>query len=222
MSDAWYNAIAVRNNGYRTTAKYVQVGVSGETEFEKRLRCLIQPDYAVVDAGCGHGQFTNQLANIAKEITGFDSAIEMIKIANSTSHNENVRFLYGSTKNDLPFVPGSIDLVFSRRGPTSIINHKHILKNGGIITGIHSDEKETVIQRLSDNGYKQIEIDDFNESYILFDSISEYAKFLSDFPGNPDYESRANAKELEKNVKEHIENGIIKIKEYRFIWKAYS
>ncbi|KAF4324699.1 hypothetical protein G195_001911 [Phytophthora kernoviae 00238/432] len=77
-------------------------------------------------------------------ITGFDNSKELLSIAQAgleASDAGNVEFVYATTKTDLPFEDEQFDLIYDRRGPTSIIEHGRLLGKGGLIFGIHNDEK---------------------------------------------------------------------------------
>jgi SAM-dependent methyltransferase len=223
MSDAWYDGIALRNGGYRNSAKYRKIGISGESVFEKILIESLKPSFSVLDAGCGHGDFTRTVARYAKEVIGFDYSAELIKIAKksrSDTGSENVDFIFASTKRILPFPDDYFDLIYSRRGPTSIIEHSRLLKKNGVMLGIHSAAKDTVIQRLNDSGLADISIVEYPDSFMIFDDINEYAEYLAAFPGNPDFLLPEHREKLESLALENMKNGKIEIQEWRFIWKA--
>jgi len=80
MSDVWYNKIALRNGGYKNNAVYKQIGISGEDVFVKELLGLLKPTDYVLDAGCGHGEFTINVAKHVRHIVGFDYSNELIRI----------------------------------------------------------------------------------------------------------------------------------------------
>ncbi|MDQ0875524.1 SAM-dependent methyltransferase [Paenibacillus sp. V4I3] len=223
MGVEWYDMIARRNGGYKNNAVYTIEGISAEQIFEERLMNMITNFNSVLDAGCGHGDFTLKVSRHAKSIIGFDNSVEMIKIAESIleeSKVKNVRFVCATTKTDLPFSDGQFDLIYDRRGPTSILNHSRILFSGGTVFGIHSGALETVKDRLNSNGFINIEIEEFNSAIIFFPSEIEFAKFISGIPGNPDYTTPELKKELELRIQENIINGKLGLKEYKYIWKA--
>ncbi|MBI9010896.1 MAG: hypothetical protein JEZ08_01600 [Clostridiales bacterium] len=62
MSMEWYDMIAKRNGGYKNNAIYEVEGVSGEVIFEEQLIKLIKNSKSVLDAGCGHGDFTLKMS----------------------------------------------------------------------------------------------------------------------------------------------------------------
>ena len=225
MGIEWYDMIAKRNGGYKSNAIFTVEGLSGETVFEERLIKLLGEHDSVLDAGCGHGEFTIRMAKYAKNIIGFDNSRELLTIARSLleeSHAQNVQFVYAWTKgeNPLPFEDGQFDLIYDRRGPTSIIDHVRVLRSGGVIFGIHSAAMEKVQERLSNNGFIHIEIDEFDEAIMVFPDETEFAKALSGIPGNPDYLLPEYAEELQQKINENKINGRLVMKQWRYIWKA--
>lgn len=226
MGMEWYDSIAKRNGGYKNDAVFTVEGISGEDVFEKELVQLIQQSKSTLDAGCGHGEFTIQMAKNAQNIIGFDWSIELLKIANSLKEHyktNNVTFVRATTKEELPFDDGQFDLVYCRRGPTSITKHSRVLRSGGIIYGICPESPniiDTVSERLSKNGFVNIEIHVFDNAIMVFPNDQEFAKFLTAFPGNSDYTLPENRQMLDEKVKENLVNGRICYTQWRFIWKA--
>ncbi|UKS28066.1 hypothetical protein LOZ80_03755 [Paenibacillus sp. HWE-109] len=131
----------------------------------------------------------------------------------------NVNFIYATTKTSMPFNDEEFDLIYDRRGPTSIINHSRLLVSGGIILGIHTNI-DSARERLFKNGFKDIEIEEFNEAITYFPNEMEFAKFLADVPGNPDYTLPELKSELEEKVRENVIGGKLGVREHKYIWKA--
>ncbi|TYP72083.1 class I SAM-dependent methyltransferase [Paenibacillus methanolicus] len=222
MGIEWYDMIARRNGGYKSRAVYTVEGKSAEDIFEERLMTMLPRYKSVMDAGCGHGEFTLKMSTYASRIIGFDNSKELIKIAQSllsSSKIRNVDFIYATTKAPMPFEDEEFDLIYDRRGPTSILNHGRLLSPGGVIFGIHTSI-EAVRERLLANGFKDIVIEEFNESVTYFPNELEFAKFLADVPGNPDYMLPEYRPELDVKIREHHIGGKLGIKEHKFIWKA--
>lgn len=226
MGIEWYDMIAKRNGGYKSDALFTVEGTSGEDVFEEELIQLLHNSKSTLDSGCGHGEFTIKMAKDAHEIIGFDASIEMIKIANSLKEHyeiNNVNFVYASTKADFPFADEQFDLIYSRRGPTSIAYHSRVLRSGGAIYGIcpeYPNIIDIVSEKLSHNGFVNIEINVFDDVILVFPNVKEFAKFLTAFPGNPDYTLLESKQILEEKVKENMINGRLCYKQWRFIWKA--
>lgn len=226
MGIEWYDMIAKRNGGYRSDAKFTVEGTSGEDVFEERLISMLPDCNEVLDAGCGHGDFTMKMAKHTKRIVGFDFSKEMIKIANSLKDHykiDNVDFIYASTKGELPFKDDQFDLIYSRRGPGSIANHSRILRPKGTIFGI-CPEYPNIIDKitgfLKNNGFINIKIEIFDNAVMIFPDEIEFSKFLRDFPGNVDYTLPENRDLLKQKIEENMVDGRLCWKQWRFIWKA--
>lgn len=212
MSMEWYDM-----------AKYTVEGVSGETIFERKLSKMLEKYDEVLDAGCGHGEFTLKMRRHANRIIGIDNSLEMIKIANKLKADmkaQRVEFLNYSTKETLPFKDQQFDLIYSRRGPTSIINQNRILKAGGVIFGIHSTNMDELEDKLIDQGFTEIEFDVYDSAFLVFPDKDEFAKYLTASHGNPDYTSPENRLKFEELIAMHTVGDKIKYKEWRYIWKA--
>lgn len=223
MSKDWYNMIALKNKGYKSNAVFKVEGRSGEDVFEERLIPLLMSAGSALDAGCGDGEFTLRMSRYANELFGFDNSEELLKLANlnlEVSLKTNVKFVYGWTHHPMPFDEASFDLIYCRRGPTSILNHKKLLKPGGKIIGIHSAEMNMVEERLKQNGFSHIEFEIFDEAYSVFPNEQEFIKYLSAFPGNPDYTLPEFVKEANQLIKAHTVNDRIIHKQWRYIWQA--
>lgn len=222
MGIDWYDMIARRNGGYKGRSVYTIEGTHSEDVFEQRLIQMLPQYNSVLDAGCGHGEFTLQMSKHAKSIIGFDNSQELIRMAQSiltSSQIQNVEFVYATTKTDMPFDDAQFDLIYDRRGPTSIINHSRLLVPGGVIFGIHNCV-DAVKERLNLNGFVDIQIEEFNEAIYYFPNEFEFATFLSDIPGNPDYTEPEMKDELAKKLEENMINGRIGFKEQKYIWSA--
>ncbi len=225
MSKEWYDMIALKNKGYRSNATYTVEGLSGEDVFEQRVIELLKGSRKALDAGCGDGEFTIKMGQHANHVVGFDNSEELLKIADAQlkdSKAQNVEFVYGWTKDgkELPFTDGEFDVIFCRRGPTSILNHPRILKSKGTIIGIHSAEQERVAQRLKENNFSQVTFEVFDEAIAVFPNEVEFIKFLSAFPGNPDYSLPEYAPIIQEIIEKNTVEGRLTYKQWRYIWKA--
>lgn len=226
MGIEWYDMIARRNGGYKSRAVFTVVGRSAEDVFEERLIEMLPQCQSVLDAGCGHGEFTLKMSAYTNSIIGFDNSRELMTIAQALHRSsliENVEFLYSTTKAELPFVDEQFDLIYDRRGPTSIINHSRILKSGGTIFGIHVNV-DAVKERLAKNGFIDIVIEEFQEAVTYFPTREELVIFLSDGPGNPVFTKAEHKQELETLLKELAAQGRLVgdlgMKEHKYVWQA--
>lgn len=222
MGMEWYDQIALRNGGYKSNAVCTVEGISAEDIFEQHLIQMLPACESVLDAGCGHGEFTLKMSPYAKRLTGFDNSANLLAIAHGLWEEagvSHVRFVYATTKTELPFQDGEFDLIYDRRGPTSIIDHPRVLCPGGIIFGIHN-HVDAVQERLARNQYTDIEMEEYDEAVTYYPNEREFAKALSSIPGNPDYTLPEHQQELEERISEHDIGGRLGIREHKFIWKA--
>ncbi len=225
MSREWYNSVAVRNGGYKSDAEFLREGISGEVEFEKMLISFLPRYDKVLDIGCGHGEFTLKMAKYAQHITGGDNAEEMIKIANrllDESEVDNVDFKELWTHEEFPFEDETFDLIYNRRGPTSILRHSQVLKKGAKVIAIHSDSIDfnKIRSMMDEYGFEDLTIEEFNDCYIYFENIDEMGKFLASSHGNPDYTQPDHREELKKIAEVSMRDGRLAVQERRFIWSV--
>lgn len=217
----WYNAIAKRNGGYRSGASYVKEGISGEDEFENRLIEML-PNYSnVLDVGCGHGEFTLRMSKHTEKITGGDSAIELIRIANELKDKEgieNTEFIYLHTHEIDKACDVKYDLIYNRRGPTSIYDNKQLLATDGVIIGIHPlYALEKVKERLVNGGFEGVEIEVFKDCMLVFETESDFAEHISSMHMSEDYTLEENQEELDKLIAKHTVGDRLVLLEERFI-----
>lgn len=179
----------------------------------------------VLDAGCGHGEFTIKMTKYTRHICAFDFAEQMIRVAERLKFEtqvKNVDFFYATTKQPLPFKPKQFDLIYNRRGPISVVDHSDILKDNGIILGIHSEglDLNELRERLSINGFSDIEIKTFSDAYLCFPTGDDFARYLSASHLNPDYMLPENFEEFNKILNAHTRDGEIILKQIRHVWSA--
>ena len=144
-------------------------GKSAEEMFEERLTQLLPGYTSVLDAGCGHGDFTLKMAAHATHITGFDNSEEMIKIAQDSLESsviQNVDFICATTE-ELPFQDEQFGLIYNRRVPHPLLNMEGFSLREALLFGIHTDITK-VRERLERNRYEQIEIEEYHEARMVF------------------------------------------------------
>lgn len=218
---AWYDRIAERSGGYRKTWSSTLVGDSGEEAFVEVLWSLLRNDMHVLDAGCGSGEFTLEVAGRAGRVTGFDFSEKMIAAAERNAARArlgHVSFVHTGT-GDLALAGSEFDLVYSRRGPTSILLHPEVVSRGGWMLGVHSGRLEVVKERLSASGLDKVEIEEF-EALELFPTVADFAAFWSRMPGHPNYLESSNAEGLAKLIRQFESGGQLCVPQYRFVWKG--
>jgi ubiquinone/menaquinone biosynthesis C-methylase UbiE len=92
-------------------------GPAERTAWDRILDLVIPPGGALdaFDAGCGTGFLSLELAHRGQRVTGVDFAPAMLAEARrkATAQGVTIRFEEGDAE-QLPFAPGSFDLVISR------------------------------------------------------------------------------------------------------------
>jgi len=77
------------------------------------LRYVPEPCEAVLELGCGTGEFSRRLASRARRVVAVDLSAEMIRVARSRSTREaNIDYVVGDMT-ALPLRPGAFDCVVS-------------------------------------------------------------------------------------------------------------
>lgn len=221
----WYDYIAKRNGGYRVRVPYDVEGESAEDVFERELIGVTQGK-AVLDAGCGHGEFTLKMARHARSIVGYDFSQEMIHIANRLKQEqsaESATFVKTAWREQLPFPDGAFDVVYSRRGPGSIVEQSRLLKPGGIVMGIHIypiPDGEIVDRIAATGAYENITRRVYQTAVTYLRNEADFAEYLSSMHMAPDYTLPENRDAFAAILKDSYIGGRIGIRESKQIWRA--
>ncbi len=112
----------------------------GHYERISELICRIigerSSDQFVVDAGCGEGYYTNNIAaSTGASVLGFDLSKEAVISASKSAKRKNIdnsAFFVGGIY-DLPVADGSADVITSIFAPCSESEFSRILKDGGLL-----------------------------------------------------------------------------------------
>lgn len=126
-----------------------------ETIFEKRVKALLRPDMAVLDAGCGKGEFLDKLGPAVRQAVGIDLSKESVRKA---GHSVAL-----GTLEALPFRDETFDLITCRwvvehledpRKSLSELNR--VLRSGGrvILLTSNANSYASVLSRLLPLGVK--------------------------------------------------------------------
>ncbi|MEX2394692.1 MAG: class I SAM-dependent methyltransferase [Actinomycetota bacterium] len=109
-------------------------------EVSSFLRSVIEHDTRVLDIGCGSGKTLLANADQFASGAGIDDHPPFIEAAESERQRQGVQNVafHLTAAHELPFEPGTFDLVFSERGPmpgTSVTLQAalHVLKTDGMI-----------------------------------------------------------------------------------------
>ena len=127
-SPAWYDRLSSLQQGYFYPWESTLADGNGESAYLTLVRELLTLELDVLDAGCGHGDLTLDLAPLCRTIVGYDRVQKYIDLAETACQARgvsNAAFICANPKrpNELkgvrvPVPDRSVDFVISRRGPT--------------------------------------------------------------------------------------------------------
>lgn len=90
-----------------------------------------EPDYTVLDLGCGNGSITLKVAEHVKHVTAVDMSSEMLKLVEKNASEKgisNIEYVQSSVEDLDPDKIGNYDVVIASRSLGSIQNLKKELK----------------------------------------------------------------------------------------------
>lgn len=120
-TNAWYDRISETQYGYHYPWTSILPPEHGEDSFRNILKTELKPRDVVLDAGCGSGELTNELAHWCHQIVGYDRVANFIDIANR-NRQPNATFILHDSKQQnsrmLPVDDRSIDYIISSKGPS--------------------------------------------------------------------------------------------------------
>ena len=73
---------------------------------------------------------------------------------------------------------------------------------------------------MKENNFTDIEFEVFDKAITVFPNEEEFIKFLSAFPGNPDYSLPEYSKIINQIIQENIVDNRLTYKQWRYVWKA--
>jgi ubiquinone/menaquinone biosynthesis C-methylase UbiE len=235
MAQDFYNKVAKKFGNYTTPAKSVDEFPNGEPEkvFKEKLLELSGKDKVVLDAGCGDGRFTVQIAPYFKKVIGNDTSDLMLKAAIKLRDEKgikNIEFIEKDTKS-LDYPDKYFDVIFARRSVADYPLFHRMLKLGGYFLAIDIGEKDTKdikevfgrgqnyekwndsflkkeIEAVKKANFEIVYAEDFyyNEYYLSYEDLDI---FLQGVPIFEDYDSVRDKEYLERYVKKfQTEKGI--------------
>ncbi|WP_051964699.1 hypothetical protein [Deinococcus misasensis] len=129
-------------------------GPSGEDLYTHLLQASLKPDSKVLEAGCAHGPDAVEHVNQVALWTGYDWMEDFLKV--SREKVPSGRFVCWDGKTQVPEVlQGSYNLLVSRRGPTSFLNHlQTFAAPEALVLCIYptSEVRQKVLDRLQEAG----------------------------------------------------------------------
>lgn len=249
MMTNFFDKVAKKFGGYaygKNHVKHLSEYSSGDPEkiFKEKLLSLADKSKVVLDAGCGDGKFTFQIAKYFLSITGIDLSKELLEIARQKQNIlkvKNVTFKLQDA-NKTSFSDKSFDIIFSRRGPTPFPEFYRLLKPSGYFMGINIGEKDCQEikkifgrgqgfgqwhnsrlgedkQKLKNAGLEII----FAQAYLYDEYYASYQDldlFLQSVPIFEDFDSEKDKKYLEEYVVKFMTEKGIKFPRHRVVMMA--
>ena len=150
--DSWQHDARIAARGFVHRWDSSVAPGNGEDAFIDLVDRHLRADMDVLDLGCGHGEFTLQLAPRCRTIVGVDRDTGYLELAREMAAAQNVANaefhqvnLAGVDDEDRPFAglplpAGSIDLFVNRRGPILqryLDEARRVARPGAHIIGLH-------------------------------------------------------------------------------------
>lgn len=146
----WYERLAKLQRGYYYPWRSTLPPFNGEDVYLDMLYSLLRPDAVVLDAGCGHGELTLNVAPHCKEIVAYDRIEEYIQMANQTAQERgisNATFILGNSSREfnegqvrIPTDRNDFTLLISRRGPINWLEDvRRVARPGAVVLELNPD-----------------------------------------------------------------------------------
>jgi SAM-dependent methyltransferase len=120
-SDAWYDQLSLSQSSYYYPWRSQLPPGHGEDNYLSILEQELCETNVVLDAGCGSGELTNEIARFCQMIYGYDRVARFIETAQK-HHQHNASFLlHDSRQGGIPRLPldgKCIDWFISSKGPS--------------------------------------------------------------------------------------------------------
>lgn len=245
MTQDFYDKVAEKFGNYTTPAdsRIVDEFPNGNPEqvFKQKLLGLSGKDKIVLDAGCGDGRFTLNIAPHFKKVICNDTSKLMLQAALKLQKEKgikNVEFIEKNTR-DLRYPENYFDIIYVRRSPTNYPLFYKMLKSLGFVLYIGIGEKDT--QELKETfgrgqnfgkwntstlkketkdikkaGFEIVYAEDFHY-FEYYPSYEDLDIFLQGVPIFEDYDSQKDRKFLEEYVRRFQKEKGIELPRHRIV-----
>ena len=140
-SQAWYERMAQMHDGYHFTWQSTVAPHNGEDAYAALVQEHLAIHQDVLDASCGHGDFTLAIAASCQSVWAYDRIPRFIEVAQAAASErkiQNVTFVCADSaageRGYVPVADDSFDLLISRRGDLNWIEDaKRIGRPGSVL-----------------------------------------------------------------------------------------
>ena len=140
-SQAWYERMAQMHGGYYFSWQSSVAPHNGEDAYAALVQEHLAINKDVLDAGCGHGDFTLAIAASCQSVWAYDRIQRFIEVAQTVASArkiQNVTFVCADSsageRGHVPVADDSFDLLISRRGDLRWIEDaKRIGRPGSVL-----------------------------------------------------------------------------------------
>lgn len=150
-TEAWYSRLDSEIGEYKYPWKSQFDEPTAEMIYAETISAYLTARSRVLDVGCGHGEFTKQLASVG-EVIGIDNREEFISTASKYFSDINTQFLVADIHHKLPFPDHYFDVVYTKKGPWLFKQDNsegyRIIRPGGIALLFN--------HRLTDGGFRKL------------------------------------------------------------------
>lgn len=215
QSREWFLHLAQTQGGYFYPWNQVLLAPGGEQLFDALLEPLLSLKMQVLEAGCAEGKDAARFAKGVAGWTGYDFIAEFLELARQKV--PHARFVQWNSAKELPPFDCKFDLIVSRRGPTSLIDHLLVLATPKAkVLCIHPWDDESV-----DKVHSRLGAIGLKPSAEWFIAVKGWLPTLEDFLAYRRFvgDSRADLELFQQWQLEAVPEGF-PIEEQRYIWQA--
>jgi SAM-dependent methyltransferase len=142
---------------FKSQKKYYQKVLNKiQNDFQHKID--LKDCKSIIDFGCGTGALCSVLKDLGLEVTGVDSAGNMLKVAAKKTRETDIKYYQGSILERLPFEDNSFDIAIA-----SYVAH-----------GLKGSERKKMYKEMSRLSRDIVIIHDYNEKRSLLTDIVEW------------------------------------------------
>lgn len=178
-----FNRIAPIYGLYFNSQKRYYQKILNNIQNDYQNKIDLKDSRSIIDFGCGTGALCSALNDKGLDVTGVDSASNMLKVAIKKTKDTDIKYYEGSILERLPFDDNSFDIAIA-----SYVAH-----------GLKSSERQKMYKEMSRLSRGLVIIHDYNDKRSLLTDIVEWLE-------------RGDYFNFIKVVKEELRNNFAEVK----------